>query len=93
MIDYISIDDMLQLYNTVKPLIHHSIGSENNVGLGSRLLDYGVPLTILMYGDCTSYNGWIREKMLDYRGVGLEVPFHTSFITLKNVVFNNTVRL
>ena len=30
------------------------------------MLDYGVPLTILKYGDCTSYNGWIREN------VGLE---------------------
>ena len=30
-----------------------------------------MPLTILKYGDCTSYNGQIREN-LDYRGVGLE---------------------
>ena len=29
-----------------------------------------MPLTILMHGDCTSYNGWI-ERMLDYRGVRL----------------------
>ena len=41
-------------------------------------MDYGVPLTI--YGDCTSYNGRIREnvgleRMLDYRDVGLE-RFH-----------------
>ena len=28
-----------------------------------RMLDYGVPLTILMYGDCTSYNGQIRENV------------------------------
>ena len=32
------------------------------VGL-ERMLDYGVPLTILMYGDCTSYNGRIRENV------------------------------
>ena len=51
-------------------LIRHSMGPENNVGLGGcwirRLLDYGVSLTILTYGDCTSYNGRIREN------VGLE---------------------
>ena len=28
-----------------------------------RLLDYGMPLTILMYGDCTSYIGLIRENV------------------------------
>ena len=27
------------------------------------MLDYGVPLTILVYGDCTSYNGRIRENV------------------------------
>ena len=34
-----------------------------------------MPLTILMYGDCTSYNGRIRENVVDYRGVRLE-RFH-----------------
>ena len=37
-----------------------------------------MPLTILMYGDCTSCNGRIR--MLDYRGVGL-VRFHSTHYT------------
>ena len=32
------------------------------VGL-ERMLDYGVPLTTPKYGDCTSYNGWIRENV------------------------------
>ena len=45
-------------------LIRHSMGTENNVGLEARLLDYGVPLTILMYGDCISYNGWIRWNVV-----------------------------
>ena len=79
-------------------LIQHSMGPENNVGLGGcwimecllpylcmvtvphimvrlermldyrgvglgGLLDYGVPLTILMYGDCTLYNGQVRENV------------------------------
>ena len=43
-------------------LIRHSIGPENNVDY-RRLLDYAVPLTILMYGDCTSYDGPIRENV------------------------------
>ena len=45
-------------------LTRHSMGPENNVGLEARLLDYGVPLTILMYGDCISYNGWIRGNVV-----------------------------
>ena len=48
-------------------LIRHSMGPENNVGLGGNLLDYGVTLSVYtyvrMYGDCTSYNGGIRENV------------------------------
>ena len=68
-------------------LTRHSMGPENNVGLGGcwimecllpylsmvtvphimvrleKMLDYGVPLTILKYGDCTSYNGRIRKNV------------------------------
>ena len=36
-------------------LIRHSMGPGIWI---RRLLDYGVPLTILMYSDHTSYNGW-----------------------------------
>ena len=39
-----------------------------------------MPLTILKYGDCTSYNGRIRENV-GYRGVGLE-RFHCTSYTL-----------
>ena len=45
-----------------------------------RLLDYGVSLTILKYGDCASYNGRIK-RMLDYRGIGL-ARFHCTHIQL-----------
>ena len=50
-----------------------------------------MPLTILMYGDCTSYNGWIG--VLDYRGVGLERSHCTalSFIAFVNGK-NNTFK-
>ena len=56
-------------------LIQHSMGPENNVGLGGCwTMEYLLPY-LRMYGDCTSYNGRIR--MLDYRGVRL-ARFHCS---------------
>ena len=48
-----------------------------------------MPLTILMYGDCTSYNGRIRE-MLDYRGVGL-ARFHCIQLC-KDVLIENVYK-
>ena len=54
-------------------------------------MDYGVPLTILEYGDCTSYKGQIIERMLDYRGVGL-VRFHCMYIPLPNAKFISSLR-
>ena len=49
--------------------------------------------TILMYGDCTSYNGRIW-RMLDYRGVGL-VRFHctelSGIITMPLTLFTHRI--
>ena len=42
-----------------------------------------MPLTILMYGDCTSYNGRL-ERMLDYRGVGL-AQFHCIVLQQRDI--------
>ena len=58
------------VYSETSP-IRHSMGPENNVGLGGCwimecLLPY---LCMVTDTDCTSYNGWIREN------VGLE-RFH-----------------
>ena len=56
LIMYSSIYVCINMYVTMhseSSLIRHSVGPENNVGL-ERMLDYGVPLTIHMYGDCTS---------------------------------------
>ena len=68
----------------MKPL-QSDTQSDLRIMLDWRLLDYGVPFTILMYGDCTSYNGRIRE-FLDYRGVGLAM-FHCMSVNI-NISMN-----
>ena len=47
-------------------LIRHSMGPEKNVGLGGCWIMECLLPYLRMYGDCTSYNGRIREN------VGLE---------------------
>ena len=44
-------------------LIRHSMGPENNVGLGGCWIMECLLQYLIMYGDCTSYNGWIRENV------------------------------
>ena len=66
----VSANTLLQYTYSETSLIRHSMGPENNVAWIRRLLDYGVPLTTLMYGDCTSCSIMVGlERMLDYRGV------------------------
>ena len=51
-------------------LIRHSMGPENNVGLGGCwIMECLLPYLYVRIGVCTSYNGQIR--MFDYRGVRL----------------------
>ena len=44
-------------------LIRHSMGPENNVGLGDCWIMECLLPYLRMYGDCTSYNGRIRENV------------------------------
>ena len=55
-ISYISV----RMY-TETSLIRHSMGPENNVGLGGYWIMECLLPYLSMYGDCTSYNGRISE--------------------------------
>ena len=51
---------------TVKPLIRHSMGPENNFELGGCwIMECHLPYYLCMVIDCTYYNGQIIEIMLD----------------------------
>ena len=51
-------------------------------------MDYGVLLTILKYGDCTSYTVMVRlERMLDYRRIRLERFYCTYVCSINQYVY------
>ena len=67
-------------------LIQHSMGPENNVGLGDcRIMECLLPYISMVY---VPHKMVGLERMVDYRGVGLE-RFHCTLNSIPYMKFTN----